>query len=198
MCNDFGNNLPYSAYRVAFSQIRAPVVFPKAAPNLGARDDIWPTEPAPVFRRRDEGVELVQLRWSFPPARPKGAPVINFRSEERRFPKGSMPDPGRTFLRVHGDQALPGVPGMTRTSVGARPRSLDRGDRRFSVPDAFRGSPAHTGDCGGRSDRRCLIAVCDGSTHRDRIVLETYRDARAAGATNHSSRRFQRLGGNVV
>ena len=34
MCNDFGNNVPYSAYLEAFSDIRLPVVFPMAAPNL--------------------------------------------------------------------------------------------------------------------------------------------------------------------
>jgi hypothetical protein len=35
-----------------------------------------------------EFVEMVQLRWGFPPARPKGAPVINFRSEGRhRLPR---------------------------------------------------------------------------------------------------------------
>jgi putative SOS response-associated peptidase YedK len=85
VCNDFGNNVPYSAYLEAFSQIRAPVVFPKAALNLEPRDDIWPTETAPVIRRREEGVELVQLRWGFPAARPKGAPVINFRSEAWSF-----------------------------------------------------------------------------------------------------------------
>jgi putative SOS response-associated peptidase YedK len=75
VCNDFGNNVPYSAYLEAFSQIRVPIVFPVAAPNLEPRDDIWPTESetAPVFRRREKGVELVQLRWGFPPARPKGA-----------------------------------------------------------------------------------------------------------------------------
>jgi hypothetical protein len=28
VCNDFGNNVPYSAYLEAFSQIRAPMVFP--------------------------------------------------------------------------------------------------------------------------------------------------------------------------
>jgi putative SOS response-associated peptidase YedK len=70
VCNDFGNNVPYSDYLAAFSQIRAPVVFPTAAPNLEPRDDIWPTEVAPVFRRLDDGVEMVQLRWGFPPARP--------------------------------------------------------------------------------------------------------------------------------
>src|SRR5205823_7001042 len=43
----------------------APIVFPTAPPNLEPREDIWPTEPAPVFRRREDGVELVQLRWGF-------------------------------------------------------------------------------------------------------------------------------------
>jgi hypothetical protein len=101
MCNDFGNNVPYSDYLAAFSQIRAPVVFPTAAPNLEPRDDIWPTETAPVFRRREEGVEMAQLRWGFPPGRPKAAPVINFRSEGRRVPQRTLPHPGVALLRVH-------------------------------------------------------------------------------------------------
>jgi putative SOS response-associated peptidase YedK len=88
VCNDFGNRVPYDEYLRAFSQIRAPIRFPTAAPNLEPRDDIWPTDPAPVIRRRDDGVELVQMRWGFPPARPKAGPVINFRSEGRRFPVG--------------------------------------------------------------------------------------------------------------
>jgi len=67
--------VPYSAYLEAFSGIRLPVVLPTAAPNLEPRDDIWPTDTAPVSRRREQGVELAQLRWGFPPARPKGAPA---------------------------------------------------------------------------------------------------------------------------
>jgi len=61
---------PRSVQRLSgsFSQIKAPVVFPTAAPNVEPREDIWPTDPAVVVRRRDEGVELVQLRWGFPPA----------------------------------------------------------------------------------------------------------------------------------
>jgi len=88
MCNHFGNRVPYAEYLHAFSKIQVPVRFPSVAPNLEPHDDIWPTETAPVFRRREDGVELVQFRWGFPPARPKGAPVINFPSEGRRFPKG--------------------------------------------------------------------------------------------------------------
>jgi len=96
VCNDFGNHVPYDDYLRAFSQIRVPLRWPAAAPNLEPRDDIWPTETAPVFRRREEGVEMAPLRWGFPPARPKGAPVINFRSEGRRFPKGRCLIPAST------------------------------------------------------------------------------------------------------
>jgi putative SOS response-associated peptidase YedK len=102
VCNDFGNNVPYSDYLAAFSQIGAPVVFPTAAPNLEPRDDIWPTETAPVLRRREAGVELVQLRWGFPPPRSKGAPVINFRSEGRHFPKGRCLIPASHFFEFTG------------------------------------------------------------------------------------------------
>jgi putative SOS response-associated peptidase YedK len=102
VCNNFGNNVPYSAYLEAFSQIRAPVVFPIAAPNLEPRDDIWPTEATPVFRRQERGVEMVQLRWGLPPARPKGAPIINIRSEGRRFTKGRCLIPASHFFEFTG------------------------------------------------------------------------------------------------
>jgi putative SOS response-associated peptidase YedK len=105
VCNDFGNHIAYSDYLAAFSQIRVPIVFPTAAPNLEPRDDTWPTETAPAFRRRDHGVELVQLRWGFPPARPKGAPVINFRSQGRRFPKGRCLIPASHFFEFTGTKA---------------------------------------------------------------------------------------------
>jgi putative SOS response-associated peptidase YedK len=89
MCNDFGNRVSYEEYLRAFSEIRVPLRFPTAAPNLEPRDDIWPTELAPVIRRSEDGAELVHLRWGFPAARPKGSPAINFRSEGRRFRKAA-------------------------------------------------------------------------------------------------------------
>ena len=55
MCNDYGNHIPYSDYIAAFSQTRIPVKWPDAAPNLEPRDDIWPTDKAPVICRREDG-----------------------------------------------------------------------------------------------------------------------------------------------
>jgi putative SOS response-associated peptidase YedK len=103
MCNDFGNNIPYSDYLAAFSRTRIPVHWPSAAPNLEPREDIWPTDPAPVIRRlEDERNEFAVLRWGFPPAKPKGPPVINFRSEGRRFPVGRCLVPASHFFEFTG------------------------------------------------------------------------------------------------
>ena len=135
MCNDFGNNVPYSAYLEAFSQIRAPVVFPTAAPNLEPRDNIWPTETAPVFRRREHGVEMVQLRWGFPPARPKGAPVINFRSEGRRFPKGRCLIPASHFFEFTGTKSPKSKWKFTKT-----------GEDWFCFAGLWRAMPDESGD----------------------------------------------------
>lgn len=61
------------------------VVFPDAysrevadaIPNLQPRDDIWPTDKAPVIRRLEDGTnDFTELRWSFPPAQPKRPPAF--------------------------------------------------------------------------------------------------------------------------
>jgi len=105
VCNDFGNRIALDEYQREFGQIRAPVRLPRAAPNLEPRDDIWPTDPAPVMRRVKDGVELVQLRWGFPPARPRGAPVINFRSEGRHFSTGRCLVPASHFFEFTGSKS---------------------------------------------------------------------------------------------
>ncbi len=48
MCNDYGNRVPYDAYVEAFSQIKLPLIARGAIPNLEPREDIWPTESAPI------------------------------------------------------------------------------------------------------------------------------------------------------
>src|SRR5579885_891826 len=106
MCNDFGNHIPYSEYLAAFSRSRIPVRWPSAPPNLEPREDIWPTDPAVVIRRLDDGSnEFAVIRWGFPAARPKGPPVINFRSEGRRFPVGRCLVPASHFFEFTGTRS---------------------------------------------------------------------------------------------
>ncbi|HYN39545.1 MAG TPA: SOS response-associated peptidase [Rhodospirillales bacterium] len=102
MCNDYGNRIPYSAYVEVLGLIGLPVVSPRGAPNLEPRDDIWPTDAAPILRRHGDGVELTEVRWGFPPPRPKAAPVINFRSEGRRFATGRCLVPASHFYEFTG------------------------------------------------------------------------------------------------
>jgi hypothetical protein len=62
MCNDFANHIDYDDYLAAFSQTRIPVTWPDAIPNLQPRDDIWPTDRAPVTRRLEAGVVKIITR----------------------------------------------------------------------------------------------------------------------------------------
>ena len=105
MCNDFGNRIPYDDYVEAFSQTRLPLKVPAAIPNLEPRDDIWPTDTAPVLRLAEGGVELVHLRWGFAPGRPKAGPVINFRSEGRQFANERCLVPASHFFEFTGKKS---------------------------------------------------------------------------------------------
>ena len=105
MCNDYGNRVPYSAYLEAFSQLKIRLFAAGGPPNLGPRDDIWPTDVAPIIRSSDGGAELIQLRWGFPPGRPKGPPVINMRSDGRRFPHGRCLVPASHFYEFTGKRS---------------------------------------------------------------------------------------------
>ena len=65
MCNDYGNYVDYDDSLAAFSQTRIPVKWPDAIPNLQPRDDIWPTDRAPVIRRFEDGTnEFAEITWA--------------------------------------------------------------------------------------------------------------------------------------
>jgi putative SOS response-associated peptidase YedK len=106
MCNDYANHIPYDDYRRAFSELKIRI-FPAGGvtPNLEPRDDIWPTDSAPIIRAAEDGVELAELRWGFPPARPKGSPVINMRGEGRRFSHGRCLVPASWFYEFTGSRS---------------------------------------------------------------------------------------------
>ena len=104
MCNLYSEKVSYRQLFDEFSQLRLPLVFPppEAAPNLEPLEEVRPTDLAPVIRPRDEGVELARLKWGFAPAAPKRPPVINFRSEGRRFGRGRCLVPASAFYEFTG------------------------------------------------------------------------------------------------
>src|SRR6478752_1207908 len=115
MCNDYGNHVSYDDYLAAFSQTRIPVRWPKAAPNLEPRDDIWPTDTAPVIRQTDDGHEFIQFRWGFPPARFKkaGEDWFCFAGLWRPMPEGQgaaftllTTEPGPDVAPIHDRQMV--------------------------------------------------------------------------------------------
>ncbi|HEY3799641.1 MAG TPA: SOS response-associated peptidase family protein [Caulobacteraceae bacterium] len=102
MCNRYGYNSPLSRLVELFADRNLPFHWPDARPNLAPLDEIHPTDPAPVIVGDGDGVRLEQMRWGFPPPRPKAGPVINFRSEGRRFSHGRCLVPATHFFEFTG------------------------------------------------------------------------------------------------
>jgi putative SOS response-associated peptidase YedK len=107
MCNRYGYNSPHHRLREIFAQQHLAFRWPEAAPNLAPLEEIHPTDPAPVIRPHNDavagdGVRLDQLRWGFAPPRPKAGPIINFRSENRRFTHGRCLVPATHFFEFTG------------------------------------------------------------------------------------------------
>ena len=104
MCNLYSEKVSYRQLFDEFSQLKLPLVFPppESAPNLEPLEEVRPTDLAPVIRPRGEGVELATLKWGLAPARPKTPPIINFRSEGRRFGRGRCLVPATCFYEFTG------------------------------------------------------------------------------------------------
>lgn len=100
MCNEYRFKQTLDRISWEFSQLNLPLHWAGGAPNLEPRDSIRPTDPAPIIVGSPEGAELKQLRWGFQqPGRP---PVINFRSEGRKFPNGRCLIPADGFYEFTG------------------------------------------------------------------------------------------------
>jgi putative SOS response-associated peptidase YedK len=103
MCNEFRLKLPLDRIADEFSQLNIRIHWAGGAPNLEPRDSIRPTDPAPILIGSPQGAELKQLRWGF--AQDRGGPLINFRSDGRRFPTGRCLIPTDGFYEFTGDKA---------------------------------------------------------------------------------------------
>ncbi len=82
MCNDYEQHVSRADYARAIAALEL------AAPDdatLIAADDIRIGDLGPVLRAAGNGVELVSMRFGFPPPRPKAGPVFNFKSDGRNF-----------------------------------------------------------------------------------------------------------------
>lgn len=103
MCNEYRFRQSLDRIVDEFSRLRLPIHWAGGAPNLEPRESIRPTDPAPVVVGSPQGPELKQLRWGF--TQPKGGPVINFRSDGRRFPSGRCLVLADGFYEFTGDKA---------------------------------------------------------------------------------------------
>ena len=84
MCNDYEQHVSQAAYRKAIAALELAGSEGDAAALLPA-DDIRIGDSGPVLRARGNGVELVSMRFGFPPPRPKAGPIFNFKSDGRSF-----------------------------------------------------------------------------------------------------------------
>ena len=107
MCNNYGVHVSWTDFLRDFAAQGLNLTAPEGAPNLQPQENIWPTDRAPIVRPRadDQGVEMVQMRWGFAPPRPKAGPIINFRSEGRRFGTGRCLAPASHFFEFTGPKS---------------------------------------------------------------------------------------------
>lgn len=84
MCNDYEQHVSHAEYRKAIEALELTGASADEAALLPA-DDIRIGDSGPVLRAKGNGVELVVMRFGFPPPRPKAGPIFNFKSDGRNF-----------------------------------------------------------------------------------------------------------------
>src|SRR5436309_2441306 len=87
MCNDYEQHIAYAQYAEAVRALELSTPSTETVADLPMADDIRIGDLGTAVRVAGNGVELVQMKFGFPPPRPKAGPVFNFKSEGRHFDK---------------------------------------------------------------------------------------------------------------
>lgn len=82
MCNAYEQQVTHAQYRKAIEALE--LAAPSAEP-LDTSGEIRIGDLGPVLRAAGNGVELVLMRFGWPPPKPKAGPVFNFKSDKRDF-----------------------------------------------------------------------------------------------------------------
>lgn len=85
MCNAYEQHVAYAQYAEAVRSLELSTPSTESAADLPQADDVRIGDMGPVLVASGNGVELVQMRFGFPPPRPKAGPVFNFKSDGRHF-----------------------------------------------------------------------------------------------------------------
>ena len=137
MCNEYEFQTKYQEYVEFMHDVD---VGPPGPP-----DDSWLNRPSirigdlgPVLRAAGNGLEMVAMKFGFPPARPKSGPVFNFKSEGRHFDQSARCIiPATGFFEFTGDRypktrhrfsstawLLMGIAGLWRGGAAGAPPSF--------------------------------------------------------------------------
>lgn len=85
MCNDYEQHVAYAQYAQALRRLELSAPAAESAAALPQADDIRIGDLGSVVRAAGNGVELVQMKFGWPPPRPKAGPIFNFKSDNRHF-----------------------------------------------------------------------------------------------------------------
>lgn len=85
MCNDYEQHVAYADYLKAVRALELETPASETKADLPQADDIRIGDMGPVIRAKGNGIELVLMRFGFPPPRPRAGPVFNFKSDGRHF-----------------------------------------------------------------------------------------------------------------
>jgi putative SOS response-associated peptidase YedK len=88
MCNDYEQQVRWAEYCKMMQDLEFGIPTQQTELDLPLSDDITINDVAPVMRAVGNVIELVPMKFSFPPSG-RGCPVFNFRSEGRHFDKSN-------------------------------------------------------------------------------------------------------------